>query len=1085
MKIKKNANNQSNPPHIRSIHLETMPHLENNNIFSENDEYCFELDQSTYSNISKQRNLNNSKQSNNSNTIQMISDLSDLDINNIQNQELKLNYINHVPINKNNKEKKNEIIDINNFKMNFENEKKNLNFNNNIENENSLNNSKNSSYNYEINELNINNNNENTNDIDNEWNIPKITFSEISKVSKAISSERNEGTLENDELSNNNINNINHTNIIKENLKLKKNLKKSQSESYSENNNFNFPFHKKNVESKLSIDDNCRTINLLSSQYSNMDFLKQTNNNFLLMSNYKDIVENSHKFLNKSSSIDFLNNEYSSIKPENEKMKKNLIMQIVLFNNMKNEMENLKKENEDLGKKIDYLNKEQIKFEEKKEEIENENNKRLKEINNLKNKVNKYKNLYKDYEQLKNEYKNLIKKNEQLIQNKDKIINENDKLKEELIELKNIEKEMIKEKSDIDKEKKELINKLNQILEDKGNLNALIKEQNIKIINLEKNINNKNNDISKYQEKIKLLKGKIDLHSNSINKKLKNKLIFINEQNKLNKKNNIISNGFNNDVTSNIKKRKSSNENKNIKQNSENNKNEKNNNKSSNEYFNIDYYKNKLFKKNKIIEKLQAENLNLISMNESKDIQIKELLNNKNEYNGLEEQNKKLKEEINELNLKYTELIEDNNNINNILKNNLLEQIDKLNLDNKQKENEIKISKQKKEDMKKRIIISYGILVDFAKKLIVYANREFQKKSMNLFLKGFKDLIEKLNRQKLNETPDEFQCFESICDFINLMPLEVEILYKRIISLQDDNNNNTNFLPNQNFINTNNMETIKNIEINNINHNSLLTIPQNKKIRKFLSNENNIFFRNEENKIKKLHITEIENSANNSTKKSLKNSKKKNENKIKKKCNSNIYSEINKNSRTDIYKTALNNKINSFNTLQLNNENDTIEGLNLKKFSFYKNGDEKYNDNNNYTICLRKNHNSINLNNNNNNIKKVRKKLRINEKDFNIKILAKKNIINNNKNKESNNENINIKYDENEKKGFISIRNRIINSEFKLQNSIKKKTPQKLLFLNNESNNHNALLYKKEKFLKSDNSLNGNTNFDSNTQNFS
>lgn len=87
-----------------------------------------------------------------------------------------------------------------------------------------------------------------------------------------------------------------------------------------------------------------------------MDFLKQTINNCLIKSGYKDIIDNSQKILAKSSSLDFLN-ENSNIKPENEKIKKNLIMQMVLFTNMKNEMEMLKKDNDDLVNKVKAFKK--------------------------------------------------------------------------------------------------------------------------------------------------------------------------------------------------------------------------------------------------------------------------------------------------------------------------------------------------------------------------------------------------------------------------------------------------------------------------------------------------------------------------------------------------------------------------------------------------------------------------------------------------------------------------------------------------------------------------------------------------------
>ena len=68
----------------------------------------------------------------------------------------------------------------------------------------------------------------------------------------------------------------------------------------------------------------------------------------------------------KSSSLDYLN-EYSNSKPDNEKIKKNLIMQMVLFTNMKNEMELLKKENDELNRKVNIYKNDQINYEKKRE----------------------------------------------------------------------------------------------------------------------------------------------------------------------------------------------------------------------------------------------------------------------------------------------------------------------------------------------------------------------------------------------------------------------------------------------------------------------------------------------------------------------------------------------------------------------------------------------------------------------------------------------------------------------------------------------------------------------------------------------
>ena len=406
LKMTSNAH-QKNQTKFKTLQLNTIPNVLNNNAFNENDEYCYELDQSSYSDVSYS---NKSQQNNNSNTIQMISELSDLDINN-KNEPLK--YINHIKVkNKSidkNKNQKKYIINKGNNNNNFDlNNNIENNYNNKYNDNNTLNNS--SSYNYEINGININNNekkdnknidNENEN-MDNEWNEPKITFSEISKVSKVVSSEANE--CDNEDLYTFSYNNTNNMNILQENINIKKNLKKQKDRNLDNN-----LLHKKNIESKFSTDENYKTINLLSSHCSNFDFMKQTINNCLIKFGYKDIIDNSQKILNKSSSLDFLN-EYSNVNQESEKIKKNLIMQMVLFTNMKNEMETLKKDNDDLIKQINIFKKEKILNDKINKEIINENNKKLNEINYLKNKIKKYKDITRNYNIIKNKLKSLIKK---------------------------------------------------------------------------------------------------------------------------------------------------------------------------------------------------------------------------------------------------------------------------------------------------------------------------------------------------------------------------------------------------------------------------------------------------------------------------------------------------------------------------------------------------------------------------------------------------------------------------------------------------------------------------------------------------
>ena len=920
--------NNDNQPYLKMIQLETMPSLENNNILSEKEEYCYELGQSSCSKISSS---NKSQQSINNNTIQIISELSDFSTNN-NNQyfETPLKYINHCPVNeidnKNESNKKN--ITKNRYKTNIENNKNKyeiINSNENINKE-----FNNSSYNYELNEPNENNNYKeitNNNNIDNEWNEPKITFSEISKVSKALSSEGNEGIMDNEDFYSNN--NLYNMNSIKENLIIKRNIQKKKSKKDQENNNPIIPRHKKNIESKLSTEDNCRTINLLSSQTSNMDFLKQTINNCLLKSGYKDVIDNSQKLLNKSSSIDFLN-EKSNSKQENEKIKKNLIMQMVLFTNMKNEMEMLKKENDYLTKKVKFLN-EQINNEKKIELIARENNKRINEINYFKNKIKKYKNYYKDYERLKNEHKNLIKKNEQLIRNNDKVIMDNEKLKEELIILKQFKRDNYKEKIDnFDKEKKELINKINQLTKENINLNELINEQNENVNNLENNINKQNKKILNYQEKIKLLQEKIDFNSKNIN---------------------------------NIEEKRM-------------------------------------------------------------------------EYNAIEIQNNKLKKEINELKNKYEELVNISKN-RNLIKSNLVEKINKLNLINDQKDNELIILKNTLESINKKLILSYNRLINFSKKFKEYANKEFQINRTNLFLQGFKEFIEKLNNQKYIEKIEILEGFDSICDFINLIPLEIEILYKKILSFENDINNRKNsYSLKKNYINKNNDETKTKSDIS-----------QNKKISKYKNNKNILIFRNKEIKIKSLNIADIGN-IENSIKKSNNNSKIKNfetqnnesENKLFKKYN--INSELIKSSRSDNLNNLYDKNLTSLKSFQTIKDNNIKEGINLKKNSFNQNDNE---------------------NNDNNFIKEE------NNKEISSK--TKKN--------NSYSKNINpISKDNINKNNNISIKNKIIIKEFNVKNSDNQQ--QKIWFLQNGYKNNI-----KRKLIKSDNSLEGNKMAQYNSQNIS
>ena len=387
-------------------------------------------------------------------------------------------------------------------------------------------------------------------------------------------------------------------------------------------------------------------------------------------------------------------------------------------------------------------------------------------------------------------------------------------------------------------------------------------------------------------------------------------------------------------------------------------------------------------------------------------------------------------------------------------------------------------------------MILYGTLLNFAKKLRRYASREFKKNNMHLFLKGFKELIEKLNNRKYNKNIEEIEGFESICDFINLIPLEIEILYKKILSMENDNNNNIININNNIKYNSIKKNDIKNKEkIKNNNENSHISnafsdISQNKKSSKYIeyntykNNENTLFFRNKEIKIKKLNIAELSNIINNPQKKTIQNQNVKNrylethknesENKSIKKSNINLYTETIKSSRSDNFQKLFDKK-NSFNTLQSGGDNENENeikkkgGINLKKkFSFNENSEENHKNTN---LTLKKQDNT------NKEILSSRRKVISNERKDGASSLA---------NQTDTKDKDNLIKNKKEKNSFKSIRNKLINSELKLKNSIKKSAPQQIWYLQNEGKNKN----KNNKDKKNDNSLPGTIELTNNNQNF-
>ena len=96
----------------------------------------------------------------------------------------------------------------------------------------------------------------------------------------------------------------------------------------------------------ISIEEKLKQEYLKNSELKNyIEILKQTINNTLIQNKNIGIGgwDTATEKL-KMSKIDILT-EYTSLKLENEKIKKQLVMQQILYADMKNEIQNLKQEN--------------------------------------------------------------------------------------------------------------------------------------------------------------------------------------------------------------------------------------------------------------------------------------------------------------------------------------------------------------------------------------------------------------------------------------------------------------------------------------------------------------------------------------------------------------------------------------------------------------------------------------------------------------------------------------------------------------------------------------------------------------------
>ena len=161
--------------------------------------------------------------------------------------------------------------------------------------------------------------------------------------------------------------------------------------AFKGNENINIKNNNYNKEHVNSLEEKLRQENLKNNELKNyIEILKQTINGTLLKKKNLEIggLDNAANELKKSK-IDILT-EYTSLKLENEKIKKQLVMQQILYTDMKNEIQNLKQDNNSLKNSLDNAAKENKNLLKIKDDIANNYNILLNESDEIKNTLLKY-----------------------------------------------------------------------------------------------------------------------------------------------------------------------------------------------------------------------------------------------------------------------------------------------------------------------------------------------------------------------------------------------------------------------------------------------------------------------------------------------------------------------------------------------------------------------------------------------------------------------------------------------------------------------------------------------------------------------
>ena len=606
----------------------------------------------------------------------------------------------------------------------------------------------------------------------------------------------------------------------------------------------------KNMEEKL------KKQYLLNKEQNNyIEILKQTINSYLLKNeniNIKNLDQATNQ-LNKHP-VDILT-EYTSFKLENEKIKKQLVMQQILYNDMKNEITNLKQENNILKSTSEKLSKENKTLQRIREEISSNYENLRNESDEIKNALLKYEEeftncqknnndflrlksvnseLTSNYEKqkiilnnLQNDFNKINKSNTDLTKYNEKLVKENQQLKRELFhksnELDNINNKIsnnindIKENNDILlKEKNELINNIKNIENKNAELDEIKNNQKIEIDSLNKMINDKNNEIVKYLNEIQYLKN--------------NNIYNIANNNNKGK----LSSDINLDLI-------------------------------------INNIQNELQEKNKLIEDLKTQNAKLIKENDLKENTIKDYIikesNRKKELNNLGNEDKKF-----------------------------MEQIDRLNTVIKQKELEIYAFKNNEKSYNKIVDLSFQSIKEFVNKIKIYDEFKNNEESYinidindnnsqnNLFIRPLKEFVNKMSEENKNNNNyyngnniPLIEKIKKINIFTNIVAFQINLLYNKIKTMQQENkvllniknkskNNNTinvNEEINNSNINSfkendNNLSLNLNLKKNNFNNNSestpsALDMNSNNKfdffdnLKKYNSNTNTIFVEDSNN----------------------------------------------------------------------------------------------------------------------------------------------------------------------------------------------------------------------------------------------